>query len=715
MTRNEKTGKEPNKTAFAGAREEAAREAAAGEAAAGEMGTVRSDFDERIVAAYEGMEPSDEACDRMLANLKAYEKQRGAAPDQGATAQSGATTQKGADSHVASEQVAATQQNAFPQRDADAQQEAAPRKRLAAWKVALPVAASLAVLGGVGVLAVNAATNSTADHGAASAEVATTGAPAAKTESEPAAEGLGYMDSTAFEADMAYAPMPEPSYFNTEEYNAVDEPGFIATSTRPLSTFGADVDTASYANLRRLVNQGYGLADVFDETAPYQDNNAEEPPYDAYYYGPSYGEGIPKGAVRIEEMLNYFSYDYALPQGEDLFGTTVQLGDCPWNPDTKLLVMGLATNPEVGQATAGRNLVFLIDTSGSMNEPDKMDLLQDSFAELTAQLNDNDRISLVTYSGHEEVVLDGAKGRDERTIQRAIDRLDPEGSTNGEAGLKMAYEVAERNFIEGGVNRIILASDGDLNVGMTSESDLHDFVEGKRDTGIYLSVLGFGAGNYKDTKMETLADAGNGNYHYIDCLDEARKVFGTDLVANLVPLANDVKLQVEFNPAQVKAYRLIGYENRALSDEDFRDDTKDAGDIGPGHQLTVAYEIVTADSKMDIPEADLKYSEGSTGDDESGEWLTCTMRYQPVTQAEGDGFVVAQGQVREQSLVVRTDDLVADPGDDWRFAASIIETGMVLRDSDSKGSATLDSAKKLLVGMDLNAERRGFEELLDRL
>ena len=709
-------------------------------------------LDTQIKQAFEEIEPSAEAEENMLRSILDYQGQKATesstAPegnppaqdviaDKGASFDPEATAPTTEDSDVDSgyaDQAAAGRglraagaptappapsappTTAHTAGDASSTREPATKKRIIPWKVIIPAAACLLLIAGVGALLVNNMPNSnTAPVGATAPTAASKEMQTQELADSQATDSTGTYATegmVAAEADMAYAPY-DTGYYSAEEYNDINEPGFIATATRPLSTFAADVDTASYANLRRLINDGYGIADVYDDT-PYATYDYDAEAEYTEYYDPYYESGtIPKGAIRIEEMLNYFTYDYALPQGDDLFGTTVQLGDCPWNPDTKLLVMGFATNPEVGQATAGRNLVFLIDTSGSMDSPDKMDLLQDAFAELTDQLNDNDRISIVTYSGYEEVVLDGAKGSDARQIQRAIDKLRPDGSTNGEAGLKMAYEVAERNFIEGGVNRIILASDGDLNVGMSSESDLHDFVENKRDTGIYLSVLGFGTGNYKDNKMETLADAGNGNYHYIDCLEEAEKVFGKDLVSNLIPLANDVKLQVEFNPAQVKGYRLIGYENRALNDEDFRDDSKDAGDVGPGHQLTVAYEIVPIDSKMEIPEADLKYGEAATGDAASSEWLTCTMRYQPVMRSDGDGFVVEASDAREQNLVVSKDDLASDPGDDWRFAASVIEFGMVMRDSDYKGNATLDTVDALLSDTDLSsAERKDFQRLV---
>lgn len=476
--------------------------------------------------------------------------------------------------------------------------------------------------------------------------------------------------------------------FNTEEYGQVDEPGFAAVATNPLSTLSSDVDTASYCNLRRMLQDGYAASD------------------------------IPTGAVRIEEMLNYFDYDYTLPEGDDLFGTTVALGDCPWNEQTKLLVLGFATAPEVPADDAGRNLVFLIDSSGSMDDPRKLPLLQEAFEPLVKGLNENDCISIVTYSGAEEVIADGVSGDRKRSIMRAIRRIRADGSTNGQAGLAMAYELAQDHYIEGGVNRIIMASDGDLNVGMTSESDLHDYVSDMRDTGIYLSVLGFGDGNYKDTKMETLADNGNGQYHYIDCAEEAERVFGDQLTANMVPLADDVKLQVEFNPAQVKGYRLIGYENRAMTEEEFEDESADAGDTGPGHQFTVAYEVVPVDSSMDVPAADLKYGEdgafadvGESGMDvvakddtaRADEWATVTMRYKPV-----------KGGNAEQQAVVRSRDLSDNPGADWKFAASVIEFGMLLRDSDYVGDSSYDSVLELAQsGVGGDSARAEFCDLVD--
>jgi len=501
-------------------------------------------------------------------------------------------------------------------------------------------------------------------------------------ETMDAAEGGAYTSSEyAYGYDYDFS-----QDFNTEEYAPLDETGFVSVLTRPLSTVSADVDTASWCNLRRMVRQGYGLAsgaeDEWDEVDPY------------YYYD----DVIPTGAVRIEEMLNYFTYNYATPKEGERFSITPSLGPCPWNPDTELLTLGFATAPETKAADAGSNLVFLIDVSGSMDSPDKLDLLKASFAKLVDQLDENDRVSIVTYASGEELVLEGAKGTDARKIMRAIRSLRADGSTNGERGLELAYEVAERNFIEDGVNRIVMASDGDLNVGMTSTSELHDYVEKKRETGVYLSVLGFGSGNYKDDKMETLADKGNGSYHYIDCKDEAERVFGERLCANLVPFADDVKVQVEFNPAQVKAYRLIGYENRGLADEDFRDDKVDAGDVGPSAQFTVAYEIVRADSEFEVGGSDLKYQESApTGSDE---WLTATLRYRSFDD----------GEVHEQAMALGDEAWAENPGEDWSFQAAVIELGMLMRDSEYAGTSSLDEVRTLA-----GADRDGFLDVVESL
>ena len=631
-------------------------------------------MDEKIKDAYERMTPAPEQEERMFARIQAY-----AATQASATESPDAMPQESSDSKptltaLSSQPSSSTSLSASAKRG---------NRRL--LKIALPVAACLlAVAIGVGI-----GVNSLGPHAAitgvsgvaASLGASNDSAKATATESHGGnAPAEGYAtDREAAESAVVdagtseeIAPFPGEN-FNTEEYAAVDENGFVSTRTQPLSTVSADVDTASYANLRRLLRAN---------------------DYDL--------DGIPSGAVRTEEMLNYFTYNYAQPSGNDLFGMQACVSTCPWNPDTKLLVLGFATREETGVAEKGANLVFLIDVSGSMNSPDKLALLQDSFATLLENLDANDRVSIVTYSGSEAIVLEGVSGDEDQQILRAIYSLKASGSTNGEAGLRMAYEVAERNYIDGGVNRIIMASDGDLNVGMTSESDLYDFVEQKRETGIYLSVLGFGSGNYKDTKMEILADHGNGSYHYIDCIEEADRVLSDHLMANLVPFADDVKIQVEFNPSQVKGYRLIGYENRALADESFTDDGVDAGDVGPNAQFTVAYEIVPVDSAYEINVPDLKYGQGEASILGGSEWLTCSLRYRAYSDRA----------VHQQQLIVSALDETAQPTDDWMFQAAVIEFSMLAAHSSYVGSADLASVLELLDSTNLDADRMGFREIV---
>ncbi len=417
----------------------------------------------------------------------------------------------------------------------------------------------------------------------------------------------------------------------------------MSAAEQSLSTLSADADTASYANLRRLVRSGAGLGT------------------------------IDPGAVRIEEMLNYFDYDYAAPaEGED-FALTARAGACPWNAESELVVLGLT----VGQAATEApptSLVLLVDVSGSMGDAEKLPLLKESMVRIVKGLRAEDRVSIVTYSGVEEVVLKGASGDDAEAILGAINGLEAAGSTNGEAGLSMAYRVAEETHIEGGVNRIVMASDGDLNVGISSEEELNAFVSEKRGQGTYLSVLGFGSGNYQDAKMETLADHGNGSYHYIDSADEAARVYERFLAAGAVPVADDVKLQVEFDPRMVESYRLIGYANRTMADEDFRNDGADAGELCAGAELTVAYEVVLTDE-----------GRRREGDEP---WLTCAVRYQPAGERAGEAPA-------EQRFAVGRESWSAEPGDDWSLAAAVIEFGMLVRGSEFVGTATADGAAAL--------------------
>ena len=445
---------------------------------------------------------------------------------------------------------------------------------------------------------------------------------------------------------------------NTEEYSKWEERGFRSVLKEPLSTFSADVDTASYSNLRRLLTEGYSL------------------------------EELPRGAVRIEELLNYFSYDYEEPKGQEPFGVTTKLGVCPWNEEAQLLMIGLKTEDIDYSQAPPSNLVFLLDVSGSMSHEDKLPLLQESFGLLAENLTEKDRISIVTYAGDDEVVLRGAAGNETRKIKKAINQLEAGGGTNGSKGIETAYEIAEENFIKGGNNRIILATDGDLNIGLTTEEELEELITEKKESGIYLSVLGFGAGNLKDNKMEVLADKGNGNYAYIDSLREARKVLVEEMTATLLTICKDVKLQVEFNPSVVSDYRLIGYENRALNREDFEDDTKDAGEIGAGHSVTVLYELILKEPITDLSEE---------------EWLTLSIRYKK--PAEDTSNLL--------QYPVSYEDYQSSPDDDFVFAAAVAEFGLLASDSAYAGDASLKHVRSALKGITLDDEyKEEFYELV---
>ena len=470
---------------------------------------------------------------------------------------------------------------------------------------------------------------------------------------------------------------------NTEEYSKWEERGFCSVWKEPLSTFSADVDTASYSNLRRLLTEGYSL------------------------------EELPGGAVRIEELLNYFSYDYEEPKGQEPFGVTTKLGVCPWNEEAQLLMIGLKTEDIDYSQAPPSNLVFLLDVSGSMSHADKLPLLQESFGLLAENLTEKDRISIVTYAGDDEVVLRGAAGNETRKIKKAINQLEAGGGTNGSKGIETAYEIAEENFIKGGNNRIILATDGDLNIGLTTEEELEELITEKKESGIYLSVLGFGAGNLKDNKMEVLADKGNGNYAYIDSLREARKVLVEEMTATLLTICKDVKLQVEFNPSVVSDYRLIGYENRALNREDFEDDTKDAGEIGAGHSVTVLYELILKEPITDLSEEEikgLKYEKNykkelkEAGESSAAlyeEWLTLSIRYKK--PAEDSSNLLR--------YPVSYEDYQSSPDDDFVFAAAVAEFGLLASDSAYAGDASLKHVRSALKGIILDDEYK--EEFYD--
>jgi Ca-activated chloride channel family protein len=470
--------------------------------------------------------------------------------------------------------------------------------------------------------------------------------------------------------------VPPPSRsFNTEAYDLITDNRFRSVLDHPLSTFSIDVDRASYANVRRFLSS-YQLP--------------------------------PKDAVRIEELVNYFDYDYPDPEGEAPFSVSFERMECPWKPEHALVRIGLEGRDIEVDARPPTNLVFLLDVSGSMEPENKLPLVKRSMKMLTAQLGSSDRIAIVVYAGASGLALDSTPGSRRADILRALDRLEAGGSTNGGEGIQLAYALAERQFIVGGVNRVILATDGDFNVGVTNRGDLVRLIEESAKKKIFLTVLGFGMDNYKDATLEELADKGNGNYAYIDGLPEARKVLVREMSGTLVTIAKDVKIQVEMNPARVEAYRLIGYENRLLAKEDFNDDRKDAGEIGAGHRVTALYELVPPGAEPDLPAVDeLKYQrpvalrEAASG----SELMTVKLRYK---EPEGD----------TSSLLsfVLFDEKTSRPSRDFQFASAVAAFGMVLRDSPFRGDADWDSVKELArsgLGPDPNGYRREFLELVD--
>ena len=459
----------------------------------------------------------------------------------------------------------------------------------------------------------------------------------------PMVAGAGYAKTYTANGDM----WPE---FNTDEYSHIESNRFLSTLTSPLSTFAADVDTSSYAQLRRRILNG---------------------------------ETVPADSVRIEEMLNYFHYDYAQPTGGDPFGVTIEYADCPWNSANKLLQIGLQAQTAARDEMPGHNLVFLIDTSGSMDGADRLDLVKRAFLLLLDDLGPQDTVSIVAYASQDRVVIEGVPASEKTRIMEAINDLRAYGATNGSAGIVRAYEIAEKYFVEGGVNRILLATGGDLNVGVTSEGELVRMVEEKRKTGVSLTCMGFGMGNYKDNKMEALADYGNGNCWYIDTIHEARKALVTEGGGTFITVAKDVKIQVDFNPALVKGYRLIGYEDRVMAAEDFANDEKDGGEIGSGHRMTALYEIVPADSEFDFGAAESRYQ--TVSGDTDGDLLTVSIRAKEPEGTESKLYEYPVSNVCAEEM-----------SDNMKFAAAVTEVGMILRDIEWKGTATYESALELL-------------------
>ena len=439
--------------------------------------------------------------------------------------------------------------------------------------------------------------------------------------------------------------------FNTEGYSTVHENGYKDVLNQALSTFSIDVDKASYSNIRRFINTG------------------QLPPVDA---------------VRIEEMINYFSYDYPEPDSKHPFSVYTELSECPWNNNHQLLHVGLkGKNIDKAELPAS-NLVFLIDVSGSMEDQNKLPLLKSAFQLLVKELRSKDRVAIVVYAGAAGVVLESTPGNQKETILHSLNQLQAGGSTAGGEGLMLAYKISQTNFITGGNNRIILATDGDFNIGSSSNADMERLIEKERDKGIFITVLGFGMGNYKDDKMEIIADKGNGNYAYIDNIQEARKVVVSEFAGTLFTIAKDVKFQLEFNPARVKAYRLIGYENRLLNDEDFNDDKKDAGEMGSGHSVTALYEIIPAGSDEAVGKTDpLKYQGNSKQmkPNPDAELLTVKLRYK---QPDGATSILYENPVKGE---VRQFEASSE---NFRFAAAVAEFGMVLRNSEYKFQASFE-------------------------
>jgi Ca-activated chloride channel family protein len=466
--------------------------------------------------------------------------------------------------------------------------------------------------------------------------------------------------------------------FNTDAFDHTPENPFVLVTQDPRSTFSVDVDTASYAIVRRFLDEG---------------------------------QLPPKDAVRIEELINYFPYHYAPPSDGRPFAVHMDAAVCPWKPSHRLVRVAIKGREVPRGERPPSNLVFLLDVSGSMDEPNKLPLVKAAMRLLVNELGPRDRVAIVVYAGAEGLALPSTSSAERTAILSAIESLTPGGTTHGSAGIRLAYETATANFIQGGVNRVILATDGDFNVGVTNQGALVRLIEEKAKTGVFLTALGFGMGNLKDSTLEKLADHGNGNYAYIDSLAEARKVLVEQVGGTLVTIAKDVKLQVEFNPRRVKAFRLIGYENRVVAHQDFNDDKRDAGDIGAGHTVTALYEIVPPGAEVSIPGVDpLKYQQPPrpiAGQDD-GEWLTLKLRYKQPAEDQSSLIEVplADGGQAFQS---------ASP--EFRFAAAVAAFGMVLRDSPNRGDADLGKVlewAKASLGEDKGGHRAEFLQLVDR-
>lgn len=465
---------------------------------------------------------------------------------------------------------------------------------------------------------------------------------------------------------------------NREGYNPIEENPFVRVSDSPLSTFSIDVDTASYSNVRRFINEG---------------------------------QLPPKDAVRLEEMINYFTYDYPQPTDKTPFSVSTEISEAPWNPAHRLVQIGLQGKRISTENLPASNLVFLIDVSGSMADPNKLPLLKSSLRLLVNELRAQDRASIVVYAGNAGLALPSTPGNQKNKILNAIDKLEAGGSTAGGAGIQLAYKIARENLIKSGNNRVILATDGDFNVGISSDAELVRLIEKEREQGIFLTVLGVGLGNLQDAKMEQIADKGNGNYAYIDSLLEAKKVLVKEMGGTLLTIAKDVKMQVEFNPAKVQAYRLVGYENRRLQNQDFNDDKKDAGELGAGHSVTALYEIIPAGVQSDVPLSKvdpLKYQQNQVNDNGRNELMQVKLRYKEPNQTTSQLLAVP---------VVDRGQKLQNASTNLKFSAAVAAFGMVLRDSQYKGTANFDEVLKLSSqsqGTDLDGYRAEFIRLVQK-
>jgi len=465
--------------------------------------------------------------------------------------------------------------------------------------------------------------------------------------------------------------------FNTEDYDNIVENKFLSAMQNPLSTFSIDVDEASYSNVRRYLQNG---------VIP------------------------PAGAVRIEEMINYFDYDYPKPKDQEPFAVNTEISECPWNRGHRLVHIGLQGKEITTDNLPPSNMVFLVDVSGSMDEPNKLPLVQASMNLLTDQFREQDKVAIVVYAGNAGLVLPPTKGSNKVVIKLAINRLEAGGSTAGGEGIKLAYKIAKENFIKEGNNRIILATDGDFNVGVSSDDDLVRLIEEERKSGVFLSVLGFGMGNYKDKKMQQLADKGNGNHSYIDNISEAKKVLVNEFGSTLFTIAKDVKIQIELNPVKVQAYRLIGYENRMLASEDFNDDNKDAGELGSGHTVTALYEVIPAGVKNSFIKSvdSLKYqtNDRSTANNFTSEIMTIKLRYK---KPDGDISSLITHTVIDNHIAL---DYTSD---NFRFSAAVAEFGLLLRNSEFKEHASFQQVVRLAKearSHDANGYRGEFIQLV---